>query len=167
MGISLYVPCDLIHHQGKKIRAQSWPLMQSFLNQEVISVDITCLNTCHNIIVHVLDEGNVLCWDFVFLQVSPHDILRYLIIGLLQVNEHHMFAWYLIIAPFRRLFSWLGGHHMFACKLLLVIQRGKWLYLMWIRLVRRKDKKGMPIHPAVFQITYLLAWLISVEQADY
>ena len=32
---------------------------------EVISVAITCSNTCHNIIVHVLDEGNVVCWDFV------------------------------------------------------------------------------------------------------
>ena len=27
---------------------------------------------------------------FMLLQGSPHNILRYLIVGLLQVNEHHM-----------------------------------------------------------------------------
>jgi hypothetical protein len=40
--------------------------------------------------IHVLDEGNALCWDFMFLQGSPHEILRYLIADFLQVNEHHM-----------------------------------------------------------------------------
>jgi hypothetical protein len=28
---------------------------------EVISVTITCSNTCHNIIAYILDESNVLC----------------------------------------------------------------------------------------------------------
>jgi hypothetical protein len=34
--ITLYVSCDLIHHQGKEIRAQHRPLMQSYINWKVI-----------------------------------------------------------------------------------------------------------------------------------
>ena len=86
-----------IHHGISKIRAQSWPLVQSYLNKKVISVAITCSNTCPNIIVHVLVEGSILCWDFVFLQGSPHDISRHLIVDLLQVNEHHILV--LLLLP--------------------------------------------------------------------
>src|SRR3954469_23940287 len=85
--------------------------MQSYLNREVIGVAITCSNTCHNIIVHVLDEGNVLCWDFVFLQGPPHNIPRNLIIGLLQVNEHHMQVLLLLPISLHKLSYQENGFH--------------------------------------------------------
>jgi hypothetical protein len=58
---TLYVSCDPIHHQSKKIRAQSRPLIQSYINWKDICVFVTCSDTCHNIIIHILNEGNVLC----------------------------------------------------------------------------------------------------------
>ena len=45
---------------------------------ESLDVTITCPHSCHNII-HILDEGNVLSWDFVLLQGPPHDISRYFV----------------------------------------------------------------------------------------
>ena len=39
----------------------------------------------HRILVHILNEGNVLSWDFVLLQGPPHDISRYFVISLLMV----------------------------------------------------------------------------------
>jgi hypothetical protein len=38
------------------------PLLQSYIKlRKNISVCVTCSNTCHNIIVHILYEGNVFC----------------------------------------------------------------------------------------------------------
>jgi hypothetical protein len=42
--------------------------MQSYLNWKVTGVAITCLDKHHNIPVHILDEGNVLSWDFMLFQ---------------------------------------------------------------------------------------------------
>jgi hypothetical protein len=78
---TLYVSCNIIHHQNKYIRAQSQPLMQSYINWKVISVSVTYSNTCHNIIVHILNESNVLWWDFVLLQSPSQDILMHFVIG--------------------------------------------------------------------------------------
>ena len=61
--------------------------MKSNFNREVICVTIVCSNTSHNIVVHVLDEGHVFLWDFMFVQRPPHNISWYLVISLLQVNE--------------------------------------------------------------------------------
>ena len=71
--------------------------MQSYFNWKGIGVAITCSNTCHNIIIHVFDKDNVLCWVFVFLQGPSYDIPQYIILGLLQVDEHHMQA---LLLPF-------------------------------------------------------------------
>jgi hypothetical protein len=35
--------------------------MQFYINWKVISVSVTCSNTCHNIIVHILDETLCFC----------------------------------------------------------------------------------------------------------
>src|SRR3954471_20652453 len=77
--------------------------MQSYFDWEVISVAIARSHTCHNIVVHILDEGNVLCWDFVFFQRPPHDIPWYLIVGLLQFNEHHMQVLLLLLVSLHKL----------------------------------------------------------------
>ena len=44
----------------------------------------------HRILVYILDEGNVLSWDFMIFQGSPHDISRYFVIRLLEVNKDHV-----------------------------------------------------------------------------
>ena len=44
------------------------------------------------IIVHVLNEGHILCWDFMPIQSPPHHIPWYLVISLLQVNENHVYV---------------------------------------------------------------------------
>jgi hypothetical protein len=38
--------------------------MQSYFNWKVTGVAITCSDKRHHIPVHILDEGNVLSWDF-------------------------------------------------------------------------------------------------------
>jgi hypothetical protein len=45
---------------------------------------------CHRILVHILDESNVLSWDFVLFQGTPHDISRYFFIRLLEVNKDYV-----------------------------------------------------------------------------
>jgi hypothetical protein len=47
--------------------------MQSYFNWKVTGVAITCSDKRHHIPVHILDEGNVLSWDFVLFQDPPHD----------------------------------------------------------------------------------------------
>ena len=64
--------------------------MQAYVNRKVSGVAITCPNKRRRILVHILNEGNVLSWDFVLLQGPPHGISRYFVICLLKVNEDHV-----------------------------------------------------------------------------
>jgi hypothetical protein len=61
--------------------------MQFYINWKVISVSVTCSDTCHYIIIHIFNEGNVVCLNFVLLQGPPHDIPSHFVICLLQVND--------------------------------------------------------------------------------
>ena len=48
----------------------------AYVNRKVSGVTTTCPDKRHRILVHILDEGNVLSWDLVLLQDPPHDISR-------------------------------------------------------------------------------------------
>jgi hypothetical protein len=61
--------------------------MKSYFNREVVYVTIICSDTSYGIAIHVLDEGNILCWDFMFVQRPPRNFPWYLVLSLLQVNE--------------------------------------------------------------------------------
>ena len=52
-------------------------LMKAYVNRKVSGVATTRPGKRHRILVHILDEGNVLSWDFVLLQGPPHDISRF------------------------------------------------------------------------------------------
>jgi hypothetical protein len=61
------------------------PQLRFFLysNWKVIHVSINFLNTSHNIVAHILNDSNVLRWNFMFVQSPSHHISWYFDISLL------------------------------------------------------------------------------------
>jgi hypothetical protein len=57
---------------------------------KTFDITISCSNTSHNLVIHVLDERNILCWDFILIQCLPHEISRYFTIDLSQVDKNHV-----------------------------------------------------------------------------
>jgi hypothetical protein len=72
---------------AKSIHKGIPPCMSLVTSSITFYVFVTCSDTYHNIIVHILNEGDVLYWYFVLLQDSLYDIPSHFVIGLLQVNE--------------------------------------------------------------------------------
>src|SRR6187551_254413 len=64
--------------------------MQTYFIWKITTVSTISADNRHRILVHILDKGNVLSWDFVLLQSPPHDISWYFIICLLEVNKDHV-----------------------------------------------------------------------------
>jgi hypothetical protein len=48
---------------------------------------VSLSDICHNIIVHILNKGNIFRLDFMLMQDPPYDISSHFVIDLLQVNE--------------------------------------------------------------------------------
>jgi hypothetical protein len=80
---TLYVSCDPSPKQKYK---GSETTLDAVLYQLKRHVSIICSDTYHNIIVHILNEDNVLYRDFVLMQGPLHNIIIHLMAKHIIIN---------------------------------------------------------------------------------